>query len=120
MAVASGSIRTTAAGVDSGTWPIGGAGMANATRTPTIRCPACHAEMRPKPILWGYPTRQGFEAAERGELVIGGCLVGGDDQTHVRPRCRARLKESADGTWELWGRRIWTWGIEGPEAGLLH
>jgi len=27
------------------------------------------------PILYGLPTEEGFEAARRGEVKLGGCLV---------------------------------------------
>jgi hypothetical protein len=28
-----------------------------------------------RPILYGMPTPEAFEAAERGEFVIGGCCI---------------------------------------------
>ena len=37
-------------------------------------CPAC-GEPEPLPILYGYPTIESFEKAERGEIALGGCLV---------------------------------------------
>jgi len=27
------------------------------------------------PIVYGYPTAEGMEAAKRGEIILGGCLV---------------------------------------------
>jgi len=38
------------------------------------------------PIVFGFPSPQTFEAADRGEVAIGGCLVTGEDPTH---RCSA-------------------------------
>jgi hypothetical protein len=38
------------------------------------------------PIVFGYPMPETFEAADRGELILGGCLVSGEDATH---RCSA-------------------------------
>ncbi len=40
-------------------------------------CPTCGGKL--VPILYGLPSREGFEAAERGELALGGCTVTGDD-----------------------------------------
>ena len=40
-------------------------------------CPACGGKL--VPILYGLPSPDGFQAAERGEFVLGGCIVSGDD-----------------------------------------
>ena len=48
--------------------------------TPTTTfppCPACGAA-DPVPIVYGLPGLDLFEAAERGEVVLGGCLVGSE------------------------------------------
>ncbi len=37
-------------------------------------CPDC-GRRSATPIGYGYPSHEMFEAAERGELVLGGCLV---------------------------------------------
>ncbi len=37
-------------------------------------CPACGAE-QVVPILYGLPTLEAFEQAQRGELELGGCCV---------------------------------------------
>ena len=36
-------------------------------------CPECNSAM--KPIVYGYPGGGMFEAAERGQIVLGGCLI---------------------------------------------
>lgn len=41
---------------------------------PKKKCPACGSTDIVK-ILYGMPTHEAYEAAERGELVIGGCCV---------------------------------------------
>lgn len=51
------------------------------TRAAVPPCPRCGA--RTVPILRGYPTAEGFAMAERGEVVLGGCVVMGDDPTHA-------------------------------------
>ncbi len=38
------------------------------------KCPACRSD-RVRPILYGEPVPSDGEAAKRGELVIGGCLI---------------------------------------------
>lgn len=38
-------------------------------------CPVCHKQDSVVPILYGFPTEESFEAAERGELSLGGCEV---------------------------------------------
>ena len=40
-------------------------------------CPECGGEVLP--VLYGMPTPEAFEAAERGEFRLGGCVVGPDD-----------------------------------------
>ena len=37
------------------------------------RCPDCGTQARP--ILRGYPAPEAFEASERGEIRLGGCLI---------------------------------------------
>lgn len=39
------------------------------------RCPECGSD-RIVPILYGLPTSESGEAADRGELLIGGCMTG--------------------------------------------
>ena len=43
-------------------------------------CPACAAEA-PVRIAYGYPTGDMFGASQRGELALGGCVVGSDSPT---------------------------------------
>ena len=37
-------------------------------------CPVCQSPL--VPVLYGYPGLDAVEAEERGELVLGGCVVG--------------------------------------------
>lgn len=48
-------------------------------------CPACGAA-DPAPIAYGLLGPEGFAAAERGEVVLGGCVEWGDDPDR---QCRA-------------------------------
>ncbi len=39
-----------------------------------IKFPACRSTK-----IYGYPAYEAFEAAERGEIVLGGCCITGND-----------------------------------------
>ena len=52
----------------------------------TARCPRCGVDAPMIPIVFGYPIPETFEAADRGEVILGGCVVWGEDPTH---RCSA-------------------------------
>jgi hypothetical protein len=54
-------------------------GMARTDRR-SQRCPTCGAPgVR---IVYGYPDVALFESGQRGEVIIGGCVVSDDDATH--------------------------------------
>lgn len=55
-----------------------------ATRKPE-RCPACDSPLIAD-ICYGYPSRETAEAAGRGEIVLGGCLI---DDANPQWKCRA-------------------------------
>lgn len=55
-------------------------------KTVAEQCPVCDTAM--VRIVYGYPADETFEAAERGEVVLGGCLMWqGRPQTQC-PGCR--------------------------------
>jgi hypothetical protein len=41
------------------------------------------------PIVFGYPMPELFEAEQRGEVALGGCVVTGEDPTHRCAACGA-------------------------------
>ena len=41
---------------------------------------------RSMPVIWGYPTEQDMARADRGEVYIGGCVLGGF--TRWCPECQ--------------------------------
>ena len=45
-------------------------------------CPRCGA--RAIPILRGLPSLEAFEAADRGEIALGGCVVTDEDPDFTR------------------------------------
>lgn len=42
-----------------------------------LRCPICNGKV--VPIVYGEPSCELFEAAERGEVVLGGCCIEVDE-----------------------------------------
>jgi hypothetical protein len=53
--------------------------MAETTVASTARrCPAC-GELHALPLVYGLPDESMFEASERGEVELGGCIVGDGD-----------------------------------------
>ena len=60
------------------------------------KCPLCGETGIP--ILYGYPTTVSFEAAEREELHIGGCIVMADQPTQWCPSCDAPLPTTSKTT----------------------
>jgi hypothetical protein len=63
---------------------------------PTFRrCPACGSGDAVR-IAYGYPSLELGQAAERGEVVLGGCLVGPESPDYECRRCGAALPWVAD------------------------
>lgn len=57
------------------------------------RCPRCGA--LPTPIAYGYPSVEMFEAAERGEVLLGGCVVFEGQPTGRCGGCGAAVESRA-------------------------
>jgi hypothetical protein len=62
---------------------------------PLLVCQACLGPL--VPILYGMPMSQKgeespFEKAKRGELIIGGCCVSGDDPQYGCAKCHKERK----------------------------
>lgn len=53
-------------------------------------CPACGCK-KVRPIVYGEPMLSTFEAAERGELIIGGCVVTEGIPLWDCPNCSCRF-----------------------------
>lgn len=54
----------------------------------TTECPACGGKL--VPIVYGLPGPEASEAAMRGEIALGGCLVTRDDPQLTCTGCDAR------------------------------
>ncbi len=64
-------------------------------------CPHCGVESIPVPVVYGYPSSEMFEAYERGEIRLGGCVVEDESPEFECPSCHAALPWVAKG-----GRRV--------------
>ena len=49
------------------------------------------------PIIFGYPMAELVEAAKRGEVALGGCVVSSEDPTHHCSACGQDVILDADG-----------------------
>jgi len=94
------------------------------TPKPPPKCPAC-GSTEVVPILFGYPTREAELAAERGEIVLGGCMVRGDG-SDPEWACRGCGKEfggflaPADpAMWSAVIRTMLPAPVEDTEAGIV-
>ena len=54
------------------------------------RCPTCGSD-RVVPILYGFPFGEMQEAADRGEAVLGGCIMSGHDPMKACLRCKTEF-----------------------------
>jgi hypothetical protein len=53
-------------------------------------CPKC-GSLEVVPIMYGYPMPEAMEAAERGEIELGGCCVGERDPQKYCRACGERF-----------------------------
>ncbi len=58
-------------------------------------CPNCGTD-KVLPIAYGYPGPDLAAMARRGEVVLGGCMITGNDPTHVCQKCGHRFKLPKD------------------------
>lgn len=54
-------------------------------RRKPVKCPHCGAKVLR--IQYGYPSPETMEAAERGELLLGGCCISPDSPDYACPVC---------------------------------
>jgi hypothetical protein len=50
-------------------------------------CTRCQASVRPVSIAYGFPSVEMMEAAERGEIRLGGCVIQEEDPPFACPAC---------------------------------
>jgi hypothetical protein len=59
-------------------------------------CEACGNVVEPVPIVYGYPSVETFEAAQAGELVLGGCVADDTSAQLACPLCENGISTRAD------------------------
>lgn len=64
-----------------------------ATFADQVRCPRC-GDLEPVAIVYGLPTFEMFQASERGEFALGGCVM---EPTSPDRRCRTCSHEWSGG-----------------------
>ncbi len=62
-------------------------------------CPVCRGT-RTAPVIFGLPGSEALERAERGEVILGGCVIDLEDNRERRGclECGARWSGSPDAT----------------------
>lgn len=55
-------------------------------------CPRCGASMVRVPIVYGFPSHETLQAFDRGEIGLGGCVVGSESPVFECPVCHAELR----------------------------
>jgi hypothetical protein len=66
------------------------------TTTTLPPCPRC-GSAEAIPIVYGYPTPEAFEASERGEFRLGGCVIGPESPEFECAGCGAELPWATPG-----------------------
>ncbi|MGY1738144.1 hypothetical protein [Geodermatophilus sp. SYSU D00684] len=64
------------------------------TRRTAPSCPDCAGSPRAVPLVVGLPSAEAFDASDRGEVVLGGCLLTEGEPLPDRacPECRQPLR----------------------------
>ena len=57
----------------------------------TRTCPRCKAEIRPVPIVYGFPSAEMWEDEQAGKVRLGGCVVWDESPDYSCPACEAML-----------------------------
>jgi hypothetical protein len=58
-------------------------------------CPQC-GSLKVLEILYGRPTSEGMEAVERGEMILGGCLIMPGQPDWACPACGYQWFDAED------------------------
>jgi hypothetical protein len=72
-------------------------------------CPRCHSP-HVVPILYGKPDHEGIALAQRGEVMLGGCVCSGSDPIWFCHECHATIyADSAHDEWYDHGMPMRSW-----------
>jgi hypothetical protein len=61
-----------------------------------VRCPSCGESNSVIPIAYGMPDQESMEKSERGEILLGGCLITICQPTHFCKSCDEKFIVAAD------------------------
>lgn len=51
----------------------------------TSLCPVHHVQMKEVPVIYGYPDEELLHKAERGEVILGGCIIKKEKTGYICP-----------------------------------
>lgn len=63
------------------------------------KCPRCGEELLE--IIYGMPGSELFEASERGEVILGGCCISGDDPAYHCKKCKINYSQDLKKSFKL-------------------
>ena len=62
--------------------------------TNTLKCPKCGEKLID--IIYGLPLTEAFEAAERGEIILGGCCISPESPSYHCKKCFVDYSKDLD------------------------
>lgn len=65
-------------------------------KNPKLNCPKCKTNREVIPILYGYPSYEGFKKAEAGKLKLGGCEITEDSPQFYCKACQETIPPEND------------------------
>lgn len=60
--------------------------------TRTFKCPVHHVELKEVPVIYGFPDEELLQKAEKGEVILGGCVPGEYNYAYICPIDRKIFK----------------------------
>ena len=63
------------------------------------KCPKCGDQL--VEIVYGMPGPELFEASERGEVILGGCCITGDDPKYHFNKCKLDYSQDLKKSFEV-------------------
>ena len=64
----------------------------------SVKCPSCGHSHSVIPIAYGMPDSDIIEKSEKGEVMLGGCLITICQPTHFCKSCHEKFMDTVDST----------------------
>ena len=77
-------------------------------------CPHGHTNLQDVPVVYGYPTQEAHEAADRGEIILGGCSPLATESYVVCRDCGFRY-DTWSFEWDRWSSDLATFTYPFPK-----